>query len=394
LQTHDIEAAVARIEPEALEVLQRLVDTNSFSANTEGIRQTGEHIAAVGRHHGIDFRQVPVSGPPEARFHLLYDGRPPEDTRPFYVLLGHFDTVHEPQSGFRRFRREVGRWFGPGVLDMKAGLLTALYAVVVVREVTGQTRLPVKLLFNCDEETGSRDSAALIEQETAGAAGAFVFEGRRENDPALVTARKGIQMGSMLVHGRAAHAGEAPEKGASAIVAAAEKILQLHRLNDPGTGTVVTVGTVTGGTVANQVPDFCRAQIDVRFTTAAEGERVARQIAAIMAETSLAGTRTEYELVTVRPPFVQTEAGRRLLVAYQQAAARFGLAISERSAGGGSDANLTAALGVPTLDGLGPEGDGPHTDAEYIVARSFTDSIKAFALFLAGRIESEAQGDK
>jgi glutamate carboxypeptidase len=276
--------------------------------------------------------------------------------------------------------------YGPGILDMKAGVLAALYAVVVAKTVTGMDRLPVKLLFNCDEETGSRDSRRLIEAETADAAGVFVFEGRRDSDHALVTARKGILMGAMQVHGRAAHAGEEPEKGASAIVEAADKILRLHRLNDPAGGTVVNVGTVAGGTVANQIPDHCSAQIDVRFKTEADGERVAQQIADIMAETAIAGTRTEYELVTARPPFVQTEEGRRLLDGYKQAAKDFGLDFSERAAGGGSDANLTAALGVPTLDGLGPEGDGAHTQHEYIVRQSFVDSIKVFALFLSRAI--------
>jgi glutamate carboxypeptidase len=160
----------------------------------------------------------------------------------------------------------------------------------------------------------------------------------------------------------------------------------LHRLSDPAGGTVVNVGTVAGGTVANQIPDLCSAQIDVRFKTQADGERVSRQIEDIMADTVIAGTRTEYDLVTARPPFVQTAEGRRLLDGYKQAAKDFGLEFSERAAGGGSDANLTAALGVPTLDGLGPEGDGAHTQHEYIVRQSFVDSIKVFALFLSRSI--------
>jgi len=390
VEPQTINAAVEQIRSEALAMLQRLVDINSFSANAEGLRQTGYQIAAAGRHHGIKFRQVAVAGPPNERFHLVCDGRAPGDTGPFYVLLGHFDTVHEPQSTFRRLHSEADRLYGPGVLDMKAGLLAALYAVVVLRQVSGRGRLPLKILFNCDEETGSRDSAPLIEQEVAGAAGAFVFEGRRDSDHALVTARKGIQMGSMQVHGRSAHAGEEPEKGASAIVEAAGKIMQLDRLSDPADGTVVTIGTVTGGTVANRIPDSCRAQIDVRFTDAAAGKRVAQKIDRIMNQTAVAGTHTEYQLVTVRPPFVQTAAGRQLLERYKQAAAKFGVQLCERSTGGGSDANLTAAAGVPTLDGLGPEGDGAHTEAEYIVTKSFDDSIKVFALFLADLLDAPA----
>jgi glutamate carboxypeptidase len=383
LEARKIDEAVEQIQAEAFEVLAQLVDTNSFTPNAEGIQQAGRRIADAGRHRGIEFQPVFTAGEPAGPFHLFYDGRTEADSTPFYAVLGHFDTVHEPQSPFQRCRRAGDRLYGPGILDMKAGLLAALYAVVVVRVVTGMEHLPVKLLFNCDEETGSQDSRRLIEAETAGAAGAFVFEGRRDSDHALVTARKGILMGAMQVHGRAAHAGEEPEKGASAIVEAAGKILRLHRLIDPDSGTVVNVGTVAGGTVANQIPDFCSAQIDVRFKTKPDGERVSQQIADIMAETTVAGTRTAYELVTARPPFVQTAAARRLLARYKEAANHFGVPLSERAAGGGSDANLTAALGVPTLDGLGPEGDGAHTQAEYIVKQSFVDSIRVFALFLS-----------
>jgi glutamate carboxypeptidase len=383
LEAHIIEEAVKQIQPEALEVLEQLINTNSFTSNTEGIRQTGRRIADAGKRHGIEFRQIFKAGEPDGPFHLFYDGRSETNSTPFYSVIGHFDTVHQPQSPFRRYHSEGDRLYGPGILDMKAGLLASLYAVVVAMTVTGIERPPVKLLFNCDEETGSRDSRRLIEAETASAAGAFVFEGRRDGDHALVTARKGILMGKMQVQGLAAHAGEEPEKGVSAIVEAASKILQLHRLNDTDTGVVVNVGTVAGGTVANQIPDHCSAQIDVRFKTKPDGEHVSRQIADIMAQSVIAGTRTEFELVTARLPFVQTPDARRLFVGYKRAANHFGLDLSERMAGGGSDANLTAALGVPTIDGLGPEGGGAHTEDEYIVKQSFADSIKVFALFVS-----------
>jgi glutamate carboxypeptidase len=383
LQVRKIDEGVKQIESEAFETLEHLVDINSLTANAEGIQQAGRLIADTGRHHGIEFRKVFTAAEPTGPFHLFCDGRAEANSAPFYAILGHFDTVHEPRSPFNRYRREGDRLYGPGILDMKAGLLAALYAIVIVRSVTGINNLPVKLLFNCDEETGSRDSRRIIEAETTGAAGAFVFEGRRDSDHALVTARKGILMGSMQVHGKAAHAGEEPERGASAIIEAAGKILRMHRLTDPEGGTVVNVGTVAGGTVANQIPDFCSAQIDVRFKTKPDGERVFQQIADIMSETSIAGTRTEYELVTARPPFVQTTKAGSLLDRYQEAANHFDVPLSQRAAGGGSDANLTAALGVPTLDGLGPEGDGAHTRAEYINRQSFVDSIKVFALFLS-----------
>jgi glutamate carboxypeptidase len=383
LEAYKINQALEQIQSEAYEVLEQLINTNSFTANAAGIKQTASCIVDAGKRHGIKFQPFSTAGEPGGPFHLLYDGRDRADSTPFYALIGHYDTVHKPQSPFDRFRSEGERLYGPGILDMKAGVLTALYAVAVTQAAAGVERLPIKILFNCDEETGSRDSSHMIKKETADAAGAFVFEGRRDSDHALVTARKGILMGSMQVYGRAAHAGEEPEKGASAIVEAAGKILRLNGLIDPESGTVVNVGKVTGGTVANQIPDYCSAQIDVRFKTQADCERISRQIADIMAETAVNGTRTAYELVTARPPFVQTAEARLLLDRYKQAASEFGVVLSERSAGGGSDANLTAALGVPSLDGLGPEGDGAHTSSEYIVRQSFVDGIKVFALFLS-----------
>jgi glutamate carboxypeptidase len=394
METGKIEKEVAKIRQEAFDVLERVVNSNSFTANADGIDQTGRLIAAAGRKHGIDFRQMPVAGEPAGRYHLFYDGSPGGALAPYYTVLGHFDTVHEPDSPFNRLRAENNRLYGPGVLDMKAGLLAALYAIVVVKAATGIDNLPVKILFNCDEETGSRDSGKLIEQQMTDAAAAFVFEGRREADHALVTSRKGIVMGSLQVHGKAAHAGEEPEKGASAIAEAAAKILKLQQLNDPHSGTQVNVGTVSGGTVANQIPDFCHAQIDIRFNTDAARDQVTRQIQDIMQTVTTPGTRTAYELVQARPPFVQTAAAKRLLGLYLQAAGQFGLKLSERSAGGGSDANLTAALGVPTLDGLGPEGDGAHTGEEYIVGQSFLESIQVFSLFFARLILNSKQTRK
>jgi glutamate carboxypeptidase len=161
----------------------------------------------------------------------------------------------------------------------------------------------------------------------------------------------------------------------------------LDRLTDHSSGTVVTTGKINGGQVANQIPDLCCSDIDIRFQTSEQETRIRAKVAEIMSATTVMGTSATYDLVCARPPFSKTQRTQALLNQYLQAAAEFNLKLCDRSSGGGSDANFTAAMGIPTLDSLGPEGRGAHTDHEYIIERSLHDSIKVFALFLAYLIE-------
>jgi glutamate carboxypeptidase len=263
-----------------------------------------------------------------------------------------------------------------------------VYGLRVAREVLGRKKLPVKVVFNCDEETGSRDSRPLIERLMPRAKAAFIFEGRRKADNALVTSRKGIMMGRMTVTGRAAHAGEAPQNGSNAIVEAAHKIIALAGLTRLEKGLVVTTGRIRGGEVDNQIPDYCDSGIDIRFRSPRQGEEIRAAVQAIMERVHVPGCATEFSLQTVRPPFQKSEAGEALRGKFSQFAAEFGVNLAEKEAGGGSDGNLTAALGVPTLDGMGPAGDHAHTHQEYILASSFFNAIMTFALFFASELDA------
>lgn len=218
-----IEKAVAAIRDEAFESLERLVEINSFSGNERGLALAADFLAETAARHGMAFQKVPVASATVHADHLFYDGTSGANT-PFCGIIGHFDTVHPPDGPFQNFSDAGDRLVGPGILDMKSGVLTALYSLAAAKSLTGRNALPVKVLFNCDEETGSTDSRRLIEREMKGARAAFIFEGRRAADNALVTARKGILMGWMEVAGRAAHAGEEPEKGANAIVEALTRL--------------------------------------------------------------------------------------------------------------------------------------------------------------------------
>ncbi len=380
-----IETHVQSQRDAAFESLRRLVDINSFSGNAPGLKQAADCIADIAAGLGFNFTPVPIAGGPAQ--HLFYDGRANEHD-PFYAVIGHFDTVHPPDSPFSRLQRKGDNLHGPGVQDMKSGLVAALYAMAAVKQVTGAAALPLKVVFNCDEEIGSVDSRALIEREMAGAAYAFIFEGHQIDTQALVSARKGILLGDMTVHGRAAHAGEAPEKGASAIVEAAHKIAALDGLTDFNAGTIVTTGQISGGTVANRIADHCRSTIDVRFVRPEDEQAVRTKIQHILKTTHVAGCTTEYQLTQVRPSFIKTAAADALLKKYVAAAEAFGVTLTDRMTGGGSDGNFTANMGIPTIDGIGAAGDFAHTNGEYILAESFIDSINIFALLLANLMEA------
>ena len=369
-------------EAEALSFLEELVNHNSLTANWAGIAQNAEIISRAATEHGLAFEPVPRRDNCPGAVHLVHRGcfDPGE---PFFGLVGHFDTVHGPESGFDRLRSKGHKLHGPGVQDMKSGVVASLYSLVVLKKLLDREVLPVKVVYNCDEEIGSPDSRALIETEMAGASAVFVFEGRHAEDRALVTARKGIMMGGIETRGKASHAGEAPQQGASAVLEMAHKVIGLSALNNPGLGDTVTVGRIKGGEVANQIPALCRADLDVRFANPERGEALEKAIAGLMARRFVPGVETGYHLETARPPFVKTAESQMLFDAYRAAAGEFGEDIGERSSGGGSDANLTGAMGIPTLDGLGPVGGGPHTDHEYIESDSLTASIKAFVLMMA-----------
>lgn len=379
LNARQIETLFEPLKASALSDLARLVDSRSFTGDVAGLTAAAAVIADMAGKNGLTLEKIPAGDPSPGACHLMGDDA---GDNAFFGIIGHFDTVHPPDSPFSRLTDHGDVLTGPGVQDMKSGIVAAIYGLRVAREALGVERLPVKILFNCDEETGSVDSRPHIERLMKGAKGVFVFEGRNAADGCLVTRRKGIIVGRMTVSGQAAHAGEAPWEGASAIVEAAHKVIALDALTDLDSGVVVTTGKIRGGTVGNQIPDLCTSTIDVRFRTDAQEQALRSAIDAIMAANHVAGCATTHALTTVRPPFVKTPEAGSLAQRYGRAAAEFGLTVGEKEAGGGSDGNLTAAMGIATIDGMGPLGDFPHTDKEYIQKASFFDAVKTFALLL------------
>lgn len=279
------------------------------------------------------------------------------------LLLGHFDTVW-PVGTLARMPVESrdGRLHGPGVFDMKAGIAIAIAAVDALRAAAAAMP-PLVMLWTTDEEIGSGTSRALIEAEARRARAVLVLEPSLPGG-AVKTSRKGCGEFTIDVHGIAAHAGIDPTKGASAIHEIAEQIRAVQALADPARGISVNVGLVEGGSRPNVVAEHARAVVDVRVPTAADGERVARAFADL--RPVVVGTQLTVTGGFERPPLERSSSVARLFEMARDVAGELGRDLGEGGTGGGSDGNFTAALGVPTLDGLGAVGDGAHAHHEYV----------------------------
>lgn len=284
------------------------------------------------------------------------------------LLLCHFDTVWPLGEAERRpFTIEAGRAKGPGVHDMKAGTLIALFALKALKHLGLEPRHRLVYLLNSDEEIGSPTSKALIEAEGRKSSSCLVLEGAH-NKSVLTTSRKGVGRFQVEVKGISAHAGVEPQKGASAIEELARQIQILHAMTDFDKGITVNVGVISGGERSNVVAAQARAEIDVRVTTLADGEAVTRQIMSLQPQ--LPGRQLHISGGMNRGPFEETPAGLALFQKAQRIAQELGFQVDQYSSGGGSDGNFVAALGTPTLDGLGSLGGGAHALSEHTILES------------------------
>jgi glutamate carboxypeptidase len=298
------------------------------------------------------------------------------------LALGHSDTVW-PLGTLRSMpvKQARGRLWGPGVLDMKAGLALFLYAIEALRELDVPVSRNVVLQVNSDEETGSESSRALTEQGARRSAAVLVLEPAAGLDGRLKTARKGVGDYSVVVRGRAAHAGLDFAQGVNAIVEMARQLEKIAGFTKLDRGITVSPGVIQGGTRSNVVPDECRAEIDVRIPRAADARYLTRCFGSIKPF----DRRCSIEVTggVNRPPLERTAGVRKLFRLAQSLAAGLGVELEEAAAGGGSDGNFTAALGIPTLDGLGAVGEGAHAANESILLNRLADRTALLAKLLA-----------
>lgn len=296
------------------------------------------------------------------------------------LLLGHFDTVWPiGQLGRMPIRREGGNLHGPGVFDMKAGIGLATLATRAHLAHGASSDARIVMLWTTDEEIGSTTSRALIEAEAQQSDAVLVFEPSLPGG-ALKTSRKGVGQFELVVRGISAHAGLDPGKGLSAIHELARQVLAIEKLQNLDRGMSVNVGIVSGGSRANVVAEEARATIDARAVTLADASEIDRVIKSLTPQR--AGATISVTGGFDRPPLERSEAVVRLLGVARSAAEELGLTLEEGAAGGGSDGNFTAALGVPTLDGLGAIGDGAHALHEHVVI----DALAPRAALIAGLI--------
>lgn len=370
-------AAAERERDWILHVLGELVEQESPSTDPAALEACAVRLAARCAETGAVVRRESALGRTADHIVAEWPGRGPP-----VLLMGHFDTVWPVgQIGRMPLHSADGRLYGPGILDMKAGLTIGLAAMkIVAGHLLPEVRPAVKMLITSDEEVGSATSRALIEALGRAAAAVLVLEPAIPGAGALKTARKGVGEFEVVAHGVSSHAGADPGAGASAVHELAHQITAIAALVDPERGRSVNVGVVEGGTRSNVVAETARAVVDVRVTRLDD----AAVVEAAMAHLTPRNPRVRLEVRggVNRPPMERTPAGLRLYALAREVAATWSEDLAEGATGGASDGNFTAALGVPTLDGLGAVGDGAHALHEHVVI----DQLPRRTALLAGLI--------
>jgi glutamate carboxypeptidase len=379
----DFATTLSHARPLMTEDLRAFVELESPSDDKPSTDQFGEFLAAFLRSR-FDAR-IELLRQSDFGNHVRMEVGPRDGGRPI-LLLGHFDTVWPNGTlSTMPFRVAGGQAFGPGVFDMKAGLVIGIHALASLQK-TDQLRAPVVFLFTSDEELGSPTSRAFIEAEAGPARAALVLEPAAGT--ALKTSRKGVGLFHVEVEGVAAHAGSNPELGVSAIEELAHHILALHALNDQATGTTINVGVVKGGTRPNVTAQHASADVDLRIKTMADAKRLELAILGLRAHNTKA--RVHVTGGINRPPMERTAGVAALYQIAQKVARQLNLDLTEASVGGGSDANFVTPLGVPVMDGLGAVGDGAHAVSEHVEL----DSLPVKSALVAGLIRELQSTDE
>lgn len=359
------------------DLLHRIVDIDSGSRDEAGVTAVANVLRAHLEAAGIAVRFHAVPG-----YGVCLDAQVPGSGEGLPVLLmGHMDTVFPKGTVAKRpFRVEDGRAYGPGVADMKSGLVLNVFVAEALARL-GRNAPPVRLFFSCDEEIGSAATRETIMAVAREVRAVFNAEPGRVSGN-LVTGRKGSMVVEFEVDGVAAHAGINPAQGASAIDALARKILALHALTDAEAGITTNVGCVQGGVVPNMVAPKANAELDVRFTAETDIDALCGRIRDIIEAESIPRTRGRITEMRRTMPMARTPDA--MLALYQRSAARVGFAVEGEFTGGAADSGLTASVGTPTLCGTGPVGGYPHSEREYCELSTFVPRAQALALAVLG----------
>ncbi|WP_315128219.1 M20 family metallopeptidase [Comamonas antarctica] len=368
---------LAAQQPAMTALLAQIVNIDSGSGHEDGTRAVAALLRARLESAGIAVQTLPEPGWGDC----LLARVPGSDAaaRGHLQLMGHMDTVFPLGTAAQRpWRVEDGKAYGPGVADMKSGLVMNVFVAEALARFGGNAS-PVHLLFTCDEEVGSPACRQVIRQHVRGARAVLNAEPGRISGN-VVNERKGSYRIDFEVHGVAAHAGINPAQGASAIDALARKILALHALTGCEPGITVNVGFVQGGMASNVVAPLASAHADLRYSADNDVQAVLARIQAIIEEESL--PRTRGRIIESRGALPMARTPDDILECYQRSAAIVGFAVEAESTGGAADSGITSDMGIPSLCALGPVGGYPHSEREFCDLSTFVPRAQALALTL------------
>jgi glutamate carboxypeptidase len=386
----EISRIAADIYEEMLSFLIKIAEINSGSNNAEGIHRVIEHCEPLLLESGFDVHR-------DERNHLLAKRKGAR--KPAILIVGHLDTVFSESHPFRHVSRRDETLNGPGVGDMKGGIALALYGMLCLGRIDLLDDRMITVLFNSDEETGSKTSRALIEAEARMHDLVLVFEGgKRVGDlTTFVIERQGVGMAQFVITGMSSHAGMDHEHAVNVIEEMSYKIIELQKLTDYERGTTVSpVGEIeVSDSRRNVIPEWVKFKVDFRFRNFEERDRLFEGFRRIAETAYMVNSRTgkrarcTLDISLWRPPMIPTEKCLEYAAEIEKIGHEIGHSIVPRTRPGGSDGCYTAALGVTTLDGLGPVGSGWHTDEEYLELPSLKKRMELFLRFWMTLFESK-----
>lgn len=384
----EIRQFIKEHEQEMLALLERIVLINSYTANKPGVDAVGAVLEEVMTEAGFAVRRDKQS---IAGDNLIAENAL-RASGGGVLLCGHMDTVFPPEDGFNCFRHEGETVIGPGVVDMKGGLVVGIYALKALDAVGLLDDMPVAFVFNSDEEIGSPDSQALIIEEAQKSDLAFVFE-CAGLDGEIVTARKGKMSFNLKIKGQAGHAGNLQGQKPSAILELAHQTIGLEALNDAEAGISVNAGVVNGGTGPNTVAPSAEAMIECRYKKEADGQRLRDQALKLAASPSVVGTTCHLEVIPGRPTMEKNSGIAKLYDTVARVGAELNIPVHEEARGGVSDANFIAKAGTPVLDGMGPSGARDHSHDEYMLTASLAQRTILAAVAIRRAFEALSKED-
>lgn len=364
---------------EQLNLLEKLINQNSYTLNKPGVDQTGQIIRDALSSCSLSLE---IDDQQSVGDNLIFSSPACTQSSSPILLVGHMDTVFPPEHTFAEYRRDQEKAYGPGIIDMKGGLVTAIYLIKALHHHDLLDEIPLVFICNSDEETGSLHSTKIIQHYAKQCLCGLVFEcGGTSGE--IATGRKGKVGYRLQVKGKAGHAAFAKKNGkVSAVLEAAHKTIALEALNNPDKEIVVNVGKIEGGANANVIADHAAMEIDTRFIAGGDGHILKQEIQKIADTSYINGTTSFVEVTNSRYPMFQSIGNLELFEIVKSQAEILKMEVVSELRSGVSDANTIAECGRPVLDGLGPIGDLDHSEDEYMILTSLAERCKLVTLSL------------